>query len=153
MDSTSARPSSLPERSSSVSKGHQPAKLCLGCRSLFEHWDNNKDLENISKAKRKRGDFPYDRDLRTWAEAAPQDCTLCRLLLGQIADDELQTIKDYFTFQLYENSLTIYKVYIRILAGGFHLEVRVHKVHGCGLLTPDSRRYDDKRLTWLHGIN
>ena len=82
-------------------KAEQFAKLCSGCRNLFEHWDevlerSNETLESFDASAEDLLWFPYDKDLRAWITSSNRGCALCMRLRSCLGKKGLNIIVEHF---------------------------------------------------------
>ena len=85
---------------SHFAKAEQFAKLCSGCRDIFDHWD---EVLERSKGTAKSLDtsdedllwFPYDKDLRAWITSSNHGCALCMLLRSCWGEKGLNKIVEF----------------------------------------------------------
>src|SRR5277367_5150317 len=86
---------------SGLANAEQFAKLCLGCRNLFEHWD-----EILVRSNETRGWldtsaedllwFHYDKDVRAWITSSNRGCALCMRLRSYLGEKGLNTIVEHY---------------------------------------------------------
>jgi hypothetical protein len=95
---------------SGLAKAEQFAKLCSGCRSLFEHWDeglerSKETLDSLDTSDEDLLWFPYDKDLRAWITSSNRGCALCMRLRSYLGEKGLNRIVEYYRhgerFELY----------------------------------------------------
>src|SRR2546421_11032250 len=96
---------------SHFAKAEQFAKLCSGCRNIFEHWDEvlerSKDTERSVDSADEDLWFPYDKDIRSWITSSNRGCALCMRLRSCLGERGLNHIVECYRygekFELYAN--------------------------------------------------
>jgi hypothetical protein len=112
---------------SGLAKSEQFAKLCSGCRSIFEHWDEvlERSYETTGSLDTSDEDllwFPYDKDLRAWITSSNNGCALCMRLRSCLGRKGLNTIVEYYQ---HGAALELYAVADRLAFFGLHINIHI----------------------------